>query len=55
MALFFLSPLWMPVAFAFYAIWREDLTRKMVIAFVLAEVLSLGLSYSALRLVAFGT
>ena len=47
-ALFLLSPLWMPVAFAFYAIWREDVTRKMVVAFALAECLSFGLWYCAL-------
>jgi hypothetical protein len=48
-----LSPLWTPVALAFYAIWRERLTRKMIAAFVLAECVSFGLAYYALRVTAW--
>jgi hypothetical protein len=52
-ASFLLSPLWVPVACVFYAIWRERLSRKMIVAFALAECLSFGLSYFALRVVAY--
>jgi hypothetical protein len=52
--LMLLGPLWLPVAFVFYAIWRERLTRKMTVAFVLAECVSVGLSCYALRILSEG-
>jgi len=53
MALFLLSPLWTPVACAFWAIWREDLTRKMMVTFGLAEGVAFGLCYLALRAIGY--
>jgi hypothetical protein len=53
-ALGLLSPLWMPLAFVFYAIWPERLNRQMVLAFALAECLSFGLAYAILAATGFG-
>jgi hypothetical protein len=43
-----LSPLLLPVVMVFYAMWREDVTRGMVLAFAVAEVLSFPACYWAL-------
>jgi hypothetical protein len=39
------TPLWMPFAFAAFAIGRKSLTAKTILALAIAEALSVGLCY----------
>jgi hypothetical protein len=48
-----LGPLWVPVAFVFYLIWREAVPGWSVAALALAECLSFGLFYFALRAISY--